>query len=46
MENFVITKREILFSTIMISLGGYEARDYKRLEFENTSIDAPKVKFE
>lgn len=29
----------------ILSLGGYETRDYERLEFENTSIDAPKVNF-
>ncbi len=30
----------------ILSLGGYETKDYERLEFENTSIDAPTVKFE
>ena len=29
----------------ILGLSGYEARDYERLEFENTSIDAPKVNF-
>ena len=31
--------KQILFLT------GYDAKDYERLEFENTSVDAPKVNF-
>ena len=29
-----------------LSLRGYEVKDYERLEFENTSVDAPKNLFE
>lgn len=30
----------------ILGLGGYEVKDYERLEFENTSVDAPKLNFE
>lgn len=29
----------------ILDLSGYEFKDYERLEFENTSVDAPKVQF-
>lgn len=29
----------------LLALTSHETKDYKRLEFENTSVDAPKVKF-
>ena len=29
----------------ILSLRGYEVKDYDRLSFENTSVDAPKVEF-
>ena len=29
----------------LLSMAGYETKEYTRLEFENTSIDAPKVSF-
>ena len=29
----------------LLSLTGYEVKDYARLEFENSSVDAPKVSF-
>lgn len=29
----------------ILSLTGYEVKEYKRLSFENTSVDAPKVSF-
>ena len=29
----------------ILGLSGYETKDYERLEFENTSVDAPKVQF-
>lgn len=30
----------------LLDLGGYEYKDYERLEFENTSVDAPKLNFD
>ena len=29
----------------LLSMRGYEAKEYERLEFENSSVDAPTVKF-
>lgn len=29
----------------LLALCGYQKKDYERLEFENSSVDAPKVKF-
>ena len=29
----------------ILNMMGYEFKDYERLEFENTSVDAPAVKF-
>lgn len=29
----------------LLSLAGYEAKEYERLVFENSSVDAPKVSF-
>ena len=29
----------------LLSLTSYEIKDYQRLEFENSSVDAPKVQF-
>lgn len=30
----------------ILGLGGYDVKDYERLEFENTSVDAPKLNFD
>ena len=29
----------------ILSLSDYEVKEYERLEFENSSVDAPNVKF-